>query len=484
MSTTESTRPRRQPRATTFETEQATKFRSSSTKGVVDLSKYPRTGRRGAPQVFPRKLYEILSTEREDIIGWTDSGKSFIIKEMETFVTNILMKYFRHQKYSSFQRQLNLYGFRKVQKGTDVGSYAHECFIRDQPELLTKVRRIPQSAGAFPSQSQPPPSTTSKRSCPVSETARNVVSRLSDCFDKPVSGAGRHPAHTDDVTDYIEDAYVSGDKITAESELHELMAAAVTIGPELELDDMHVTVPVACVLVDPVIASECSEGSDSSDDNAPLHSSGEDNFIGNKIRLDDAGAHCVTTQPHSMALSFLNEISLLDESASSNGEVHAGFDNLAHLEPFDPEIAREEVHVPEAEIAWLQDLVLSQVEPAEPKRDSIDDVIEAVTTKPSDVDTLLERIDSLKVDIPATRRSRRHRTKGSATNKVYGEFMSSSDSSHPREGPGVVPSDFKWLASTSEDWSVSPERQQEADELERMTLVAGLTSPQSMRMAR
>mmetsp|Transcript_6908 Transcript_6908/g.16597 ORF Transcript_6908/g.16597 Transcript_6908/m.16597 type:complete len:373 (-) Transcript_6908:1396-2514(-) len=115
--------------------------------------KYPRTGRRGAPQVFPRKLYEILTNERSDVIGWTSSGKSFIILEMEIFVNEILMNYFRHQKYSSFQRQLNLYGFRKIQKGPDTGAYAHEHFLRDQPESLTFVRRMPQSQNGMTSSS-------------------------------------------------------------------------------------------------------------------------------------------------------------------------------------------------------------------------------------------------------------------------------------------------------------------------------------------
>ena len=67
---------------------------------------------------------------------------------------NILMKYFRHQKYSSFQRQLNLYGFRKVNKGPDAGAYAHKYFLRNRNELLSKVRRMPQastSGGTVPS---------------------------------------------------------------------------------------------------------------------------------------------------------------------------------------------------------------------------------------------------------------------------------------------------------------------------------------------
>jgi len=72
-----------------------------------DTTKYPKTGRRGAPQVFPRKLYEIL-TDEQDSVSWSKNGKSFTICDMDTFSNDVLLNYFRHQKYSSFQRQLNL----------------------------------------------------------------------------------------------------------------------------------------------------------------------------------------------------------------------------------------------------------------------------------------------------------------------------------------------------------------------------------------
>mmetsp|Transcript_5417 Transcript_5417/g.6769 ORF Transcript_5417/g.6769 Transcript_5417/m.6769 type:complete len:436 (-) Transcript_5417:290-1597(-) len=109
-----------------------------------DICLYPRTGRRGAPQVFPRKLYQIMTESSEDVISWTTNGTSFIILDMDTFSEQILLNYFRHQKYSSFQRQLNLYGFHKISKGPETGAYAHDCFIRGKPELLTGVRRLPQ----------------------------------------------------------------------------------------------------------------------------------------------------------------------------------------------------------------------------------------------------------------------------------------------------------------------------------------------------
>jgi hypothetical protein len=74
------------------------------------------------------------------------------------------MKYFRHNKFASFQRQLNLYGFRKVTRGTDAGAYAHHCFRKGQPDLLSYVRR---AQSPTPSPGSPIRETHSSNSKPV-----------------------------------------------------------------------------------------------------------------------------------------------------------------------------------------------------------------------------------------------------------------------------------------------------------------------------
>lgn len=51
------------------------------------------------------------------------------------------MQYFRHNKFSSFRRQLNLYGYRKVIKGPDAGAYMHPSFQRGRPDLLPEVKK-------------------------------------------------------------------------------------------------------------------------------------------------------------------------------------------------------------------------------------------------------------------------------------------------------------------------------------------------------
>ena len=45
-------------------------------------------------------------------------------------------------KMTSFQRQLNLYGFRRVIKGEEQGCYFHPQFHRDHPELISDIRRV------------------------------------------------------------------------------------------------------------------------------------------------------------------------------------------------------------------------------------------------------------------------------------------------------------------------------------------------------
>ena len=78
---------------------------------------YPKTGKRGVPQQFPRRLYNMLESESEQqqlsprdsrLIAWSESGKAFRIEDVTLFSTLILPKYFRTNKFSSFQRNLNL----------------------------------------------------------------------------------------------------------------------------------------------------------------------------------------------------------------------------------------------------------------------------------------------------------------------------------------------------------------------------------------
>ena len=60
--------------------------------------------------MFPRKLYQILCETDPAVVGWDNDGESFHIADMELFVESVMPMYYRHNKLTSFQRQLNLYG--------------------------------------------------------------------------------------------------------------------------------------------------------------------------------------------------------------------------------------------------------------------------------------------------------------------------------------------------------------------------------------
>lgn len=91
---------------------------------------------------FPAKIYQILENESSDIIHWHGNGIAFRIVDHGRFEREIIPKYFRHNQLSSVQRQLNLYGFKCINRGDDKGAFYHPKFKRGDWEVVKKITRF------------------------------------------------------------------------------------------------------------------------------------------------------------------------------------------------------------------------------------------------------------------------------------------------------------------------------------------------------
>mmetsp|Transcript_10495 Transcript_10495/g.10558 ORF Transcript_10495/g.10558 Transcript_10495/m.10558 type:complete len:388 (-) Transcript_10495:253-1416(-) len=118
----------------------------------VEMRAQPRRRKESSDQpLFLRKTFSMIDSAPQDIACWSEGGDTFLVKDPKRFADETIPKFFKHNNFSSFVRQLNFYGFRKVKSELLLGvptdenkqwwEFRHPLFQRGKPSLLSEIKR-------------------------------------------------------------------------------------------------------------------------------------------------------------------------------------------------------------------------------------------------------------------------------------------------------------------------------------------------------
>ncbi|XP_073060117.1 heat stress transcription factor B-3-like [Primulina eburnea] len=103
-------------------------------KGLVEYV------RKASASPFLVKTYMVVEDPATDeVISWNADGTAFIVWQTAEFARDLLPTLFKHSNFSSFIRQLNTYGFRKV--STSRWEFSNDMFRKGEKDQLCDIRR-------------------------------------------------------------------------------------------------------------------------------------------------------------------------------------------------------------------------------------------------------------------------------------------------------------------------------------------------------
>lgn len=81
-------------------------------------------------------------SEVQEAIQWTPDGDAFVVSSISTCEKDILPRFFKQSKFSSFVRKLNRWGFKQLSKGetsSRIVLFQHPLFKRGEIEMCMRM---------------------------------------------------------------------------------------------------------------------------------------------------------------------------------------------------------------------------------------------------------------------------------------------------------------------------------------------------------
>ncbi|KAF8031158.1 hypothetical protein BT93_D0380 [Corymbia citriodora subsp. variegata] len=90
----------------------------------------------------------VMMKKKKKMISWNREGSGFVVWCPDEFSEHMLPKYFKHNNFSSFIRQLNTYGFKKT--SSKRWEFKHDKFRKGCRHKLTEIARKKCEPSVFP----------------------------------------------------------------------------------------------------------------------------------------------------------------------------------------------------------------------------------------------------------------------------------------------------------------------------------------------